>query len=292
LKSFLIVHCANTTKGIPIHPFKSRYHGFFFDLSIYSNKQFQFIGYGGRYDKLINDFSILENNVHAVGICLVMNKIYSHTKILETSIHLDALVSFDRGMEVKDQMSVLNELWLHNTKTDIIPPEKSSHELKDLNAKCVLVIKKNLLSKNQIKIHDLRAKKSKTEIISKEEMIQYFNNSNAPTVKDVKVVSNDHSKDILYIGFSNKKKQDLTPLKRFNALISGIGTSNIICVFSDQKIILQALSMKDESETVLKGVFTNLNQYRNLIVPLLKQIKSQTTSSFIYSIYDDSWILV
>jgi histidyl-tRNA synthetase len=104
-------------------------------LSIYSNKQFQFIGYGGRYDKLINDFSILENNVHAVGICLVMNKIYSHTKILETSIHLDTLVSFDRGMEVKDQMSVLNELWSHNIKTDIISSEKSSHELKDLNAK-------------------------------------------------------------------------------------------------------------------------------------------------------------
>jgi hypothetical protein len=155
------------------------------------------------------------------------------------------------------------------------------------------VIKKNLLSKNQIKIHDLRAKKSKTEIISKEEMIQYFNISNSTTVKDSKAVTmNDHSKEIIYIGFSNKKKQDLTPMKRFNSLISGIGTSNIICVFCDQKIILQALSMKDENETILKGFFTNLNQYRNLIVPLLKQIKTQTTSSFIYSIYDDSWILV
>lgn len=104
----------------------NRYSGVLFTVSIEGKKHSSIVGYGGRYERLLQPFWLFkdsQNPPNVCGVCFKLDKFMSYTTL--TNIEMphfsnsvpDVLVtSIGRGM-LAERMQLCNELWNAKIKT-------------------------------------------------------------------------------------------------------------------------------------------------------------------------------
>jgi len=163
----------------------NRYSGLDFQVEILTrrtnHRKSECIGYGGRYDGLVNQFAVIPNSktqTHVVGVCLIMDRVLKSTQLSSELMHSNSSLCWDSGKPdvliasigfgmLEERMRIANYLWTNGIKADLvyddqrINPSYITQYCVQHDIEWVVTTRHRLAEKNMVKILRICADKYK-----------------------------------------------------------------------------------------------------------------------------------